>query len=272
MTDVRHVSLDGRSGFVEMSGAGPSVFCIHTAGQSGVQWRSTLSGLGAAGYRVIVPDLPGHGRSEPAVCGPVRDLGYYADWCIRVMDEMSLERPYVLGCSIGGKIALDIAGRISDRLSGVIAMAATAQPDGLLSAAALERGIEDGASPSRGDRTYYGTLAACGRSTPTDRAEMIATMHRREDHVVTTADLIGWFTHDVRDRLAGISCPTLLVVGDDDFWLDVDQVRWTGRQIAGARTVVLRGVGHYPMEEMDDFPALALAWLDELGGGRVPER
>lgn len=270
MIEAKYVSLDGSLGYVEAAGAGPPVFCIHTAGQSGVQWRRTLIGLSALGYRVIVPDLPGHGRSEPAVGGPVRDLGYYADWCIRVMDELALDRPYVMGCSIGGKITLDIATKISDRLSGVVAMAAHAERGRAADAAALERGSEDASSPSRTDRTYYGTLAVCGRTIPAQRVELIAAMHRREDPVITTSDLIGWFTHDVRDGLPGITCPTYFVVGDDDFWLNLDRVRWTGSQIPGARTLVLEGVGHYPMEELEDFPAIADGWLKELASGRLP--
>lgn len=264
MIESQYVDLGGSLGYVESAGDGPAVLCIHTAGQSGVQWRHTLTGLSALGYRVIVPDLPGHGRSEPAVGGPVRDLGRYAEWCIDLIDELGLDRPYVMGCSIGGKISLDIATRISDRLSGVVAMAAEVDAPRPGGAAALDRGMEDASSPSRTDRTYYGTLAVCGRTVPADRVEMIAAMHRREDPIITTSDLIGWFSHDIRAGLANITCPTYLVVGDDDFWLDLDQVAWTGSQIRGARTLVLEGIGHYPMEEIDGFPAVADGWLRTL--------
>jgi pimeloyl-ACP methyl ester carboxylesterase len=262
--EAQYLNVAGSLAYVESAGEGPPVLCIHTAGQSGVQWRHSLISLAALGYRVIVPDLPGHGRSEPAVGGPVRDLGQYAEWCITLIDELGLDRPYVMGCSIGGKISLDIATRISDRLSGVVAMAAEVaapQPGG---AAALDRGMEDASSPSRTDRPNYGTLAVCGRTVAPDRVEMIAAMHRREDPVITTSDLIGWFTHDIRDGLSDITCPTYLVVGDDDFWLDLDQVRWTGSQIAGARTLVLEGIGHYPMEELPDFATVADGWLTTL--------
>jgi pimeloyl-ACP methyl ester carboxylesterase len=264
MIEARYLEVDGSLAYVEMAGQGPAVFCIHTAGQSGVQWRAALRELSGRGYRVVVVDLPGHGRSEPAAGGPVRDLGDYARWCIRVMDELSLDRPYVMGCSIGGRIALDIATRVSERLSGVIAMAAEGVPGGAAGAAALERGIEDASSPSRSDRTYYGTLAVCGQSIPAERSELIAVMHRREDPIVTTCDLIGWFTHDLRGRLERIACPTHLVVGEDDFWLDPERVRWTAAQIPGGRASVLPGVGHYPMEELTEFSAMADGWLREL--------
>ena len=268
MIEARYVSLDGSLGYVESAGEGPAVVCIHTAGQNGVQWRNTLLGLPALGYRVIVPDLPGHGRSDAARTGPVTDLGYYSEWVIRLIDELGLDRPYVMGCSIGGKIALDIASRIPERLAGAVCMGAqvdfTALPAG---AAALERTIEDASSPARTDRTHFGTVAVCGRSLPPERVAHIAAMHRREDPIVTTSDLIGWYRHDIAGALPKISCPAYVVAGDDDFWLDLDQVRWTGSQIPGSRTLVLEGIGHYPMEEVDDFSAMAAGWLAELATG-----
>ncbi|MCU1614395.1 MAG: Pimeloyl-ACP methyl ester carboxylesterase [Frankiales bacterium] len=272
MIEAQYVDLSDSLAYVEAAGEGRAVLCLHTAGQSGVQWRHTLSGLSALGYRVIVPDLPGHGRSEPAAGGPIRDLGRYAEWCIELIDELGLDRPYVMGCSIGGKLSLDIATRIPDRLSGVVAMAAQAEAPSPGGVAGLERGLEDASSPSRTDRTYYGTLAVCGRRVPPERVEMISAMHRREDPVVTTSDLIGWFSHDIRDRLERITCPTYLVVGDDDFWLDLDKVRWTGRQIKGSQTLVLEGIGHYPMEEVAGFPAVAHEWLTALAADAARPR
>lgn len=263
MNSSTYLRIDGRLGFVELAGAGPPVLCVHTAGQSGVQWRDVLTELPAAGYQVVVPDLPGHGRSDLPQEGPVTDLARYRDWCLEVADRLDLRNPFVVGCSIGGKIALDIAAEAGDRVSGVVAMAA----DGWntrLSVAGLERSIEDSASPSRADRTYYGTIASCGASVPRRRAEYIAELHRREDPVVSVTDLIGWAGHDLRERLRLIDCPVRLVAGEDDFWLDRDRVAWTAGQIPGCHHEVLAGIGHYPMEEIAGFPELLTGWLKEL--------
>lgn len=255
--------IDGVLASVQQAGEGPPVLCLHTAGQSGVQWRHTIGDLAARGYRVVVPDLPGHGRSEPAPDGPVRDLGVYAEWCRSLIAELGLRRPYVVGCSIGGKIALDLAARAGDGLAGVVAMAADAR-NSAVGVRGLARELEDVAAPSRTDRTYFGTLAVVGRSVPPERAELIATMHRREDPAVSTSDLLGWAEHDLRAVLPSIPCPTRLVVGDDDLWLDPEQVRWAAGQIPGARFSLLEGIGHYPMEEVDGFAAMLQGWLAEL--------
>jgi pimeloyl-ACP methyl ester carboxylesterase len=263
MNSSTYLRIDDRLGFVELAGDGQPVLCVHTAGQSGVQWREVLAELPSAGYQVLVPDLPGHGRSDLPADGPVTDLTRYRDWCLEVIDRLGLARPFVVGCSIGGKIALDVAAEAGDRLGGVVAMAADAWNTGL-SVAGLERSIEDSAAPSRADRTYYGTLASCGARVPKQRAEYIAEMHRREDPVVSTTDLIGWSRHDLRERLGLINCPARLVLGEDDFWLERSSVDWTAERIPGCRYEVLAGIGHYPMEEIAGFPELLTGWLEEM--------
>jgi pimeloyl-ACP methyl ester carboxylesterase len=269
MIQASYVTVRGALAYVEQSGSGRPVLCLHTAGQSGVQWRYTTERLAALGYHVIVPDLPGHGRSEPAGDGPVRDLGDYAQWCLELLELLDVHEPFVVGCSIGGKIALDLAVRAGGDLAGVVAMAADAH-NSRTSVSGLLRELEDAAAPSRSDRTYFGTLAVVGRQVPPARAELIATMHRREDPLVSTSDLLGWATHDLRPELHGIACPTRLVVGDDDLWLDVADVVWTAQQIPGGHSTVLEGIGHYPMEEVEDFATLLHGWLVELGAARTP--
>lgn len=269
---ARYLEIAGTRSFVLEEGAGTPVLCLHTAGQNGVQWRDTHPALAALGYRVVVPDLPGHGRSEPAPGGPVRDLADYAAWCEDLIDVLGLERPFVVGCSIGGAIALHLAVRRGAQLSGVVAMAAYGGSDEPRpSVRGLERELIDAAAPSRSDRTYLGTLAVVGDRVPAARAELIARMHRREDPEISTSDLIGWATHDVRDGLPSIACPVRLVVGRDDLWVEPADVRATAEAIPEARLTVLEGVGHYPMEEMEGFAGELHRWLGELGD-RTPRR
>ncbi|MFL6053963.1 MAG: alpha/beta fold hydrolase [Actinoallomurus sp.] len=271
MIEAAYLEVEGSLAYVEQAGAGPAVLCVHTAGQSGVQWRHTITALAACGYRVIVPDLPGHGRSEPALGGPVTDLGRYAAWCEALLAALDADRPFVVGCSIGGKITLDLAVRMGDRLRGVVAMAAAAGP-GRIGLSGLRRELEDVAAPSRADRTYFGTLAVVGSAVSAERAELIAQMHRREDPTVSTSDLIGWGTHDVRAALGQASCPAHLVVGADDLWVDAADVRATAAAMPQARFTLLEGIGHYPMEELEDFAAWLDARLTELVGSPAVAR
>jgi pimeloyl-ACP methyl ester carboxylesterase len=263
MIRSEYVTIDGAVGFAEVSGQGTPLLCIHTAGQSGVQWREVLRTLGNEGYQVIVPDLPGHGRSDNPTGGPVTDLSVYSAWLIELLAALQVTEPLVVGCSIGGKIALELAASPVMRPRAVVAMAADAY-NPQLSVRGLQRALEDAASPSRADRTYFGTLSSVGSAMPTDRARAVAAMHRREDPVVATSDLIGWSTHDLREHLGEVPCPVHLVAGDDDFWIDPQAVAWAAAQIPNGSFELLQGTGHYPMEELADFPRRLTAWFSSL--------
>ncbi len=257
--------VGGVRSFVEEAGEGRPVLCLHTAGQSGIQWRHVLEQLPEHGYRVIVPDLPGHGRSMPAPGGLVRDLGEYAEWCLELFDQLGSEQPpFLVGCSIGGKIALEIAVRAPQRLAGIVACACDAK-NSVLGVGGLERSLQDAAAPGRTDRTEIGTMEAVGRDVELPRARLIAQLHRREDPFVTAADLIGWSSQDLRDSLGEASCPAVLVAGEDDFWIDAEDTRRAAEAMPDARFVLLPRIGHYPMEEMPDFSQRLAAWLGELG-------
>jgi len=262
MTDFtgRYIQVQGIRSFIEDWGSGQPILCIHTAGQSGVQYRRAAPALAALGYRVIVPDLPGHGRTEPHPDGAVTDLGVYAQWCVDMLGELGIVQPIVVGCSIGGKITLDIAARLGRRLHAGIAMAASAAP-GRVNVNGLRRELEDVSAPSRSDRTYYGTRAVVGSSLTEEQRDLIALMHCREDPTVSNSDLIGWGTHDLRPVLAQIAAPLHLVLGSDDLWVTRDLAESTVAAVTGAELTYLDGVGHYPMEEMPDFADFVHDWL-----------
>ena len=266
MHNADYLTIDGRLGYVEVAGDGDdTLLCIHTAGQSGVQYRNNMQGLAALGYRVIVVDLPGHGRSEPAIDGPITSIPYYADWCLKVLDELAVGRRYLLGCSIGGRIVLEMASRFSESLEAVVAMECPVTP----ATAARWRAPEDASTPSVRDQTYYSNLSLIGSAVPAETAEMIATMHCREDWHVTRSDLIGWGLHDLWSRLPDISCPTYVISGGDSFG---EGLRPTAERIPGARFKSIEGIAHYPNQEMPDFVEAFKGWVGELRQESTSER
>ena len=266
MHNADYLEIDGRLGYVEVVGDGDdTLLCIHTAGQSGVQYRNNAKGLAALGFRVVVVDLPGHGRSEPAVDGPITSIPYYADWCMKVLDQVATGRWYLLGCSIGGRIVLEMASRFSDSLEAVVAMECPVAP----TAARTWRKPEDSSTPSVRDQTYYSNLSLIGSDVPAETAEMIATMHCREDWHVTRSDLVAWGRHDLWSRLPDISCPTYVISGGDSFG---ENLRPTAERIPGALFQSVKGIAHYPNQEMPDFADAFKGWLEELRQAPVPAR
>lgn len=257
--------IDDRLAFVEDWGDIDAIplLALHTAGQSGVQYAHVAADLAALGYRVIVPDFPGHGRSEPSAHGPVTDLGEYAQFALTVLDQLGIDRFVVVGCSIGGKITIDLAVRAGSRIRAAIAMAAGAS-SGHVSIRGLTRELNDISTPSRSDRTYWGTRAVVGSAVSEERRSLIARMHCREDPIISNSDLIGWGRHDVSASLPEVVCPTILVAGEDDLWIDAEAIRRDAASIPRGSFTFLPGIGHYPMEEMSDFASQVDAWVRTL--------
>lgn len=265
MHTAEYRDIDGQVAFVERwPGPGDTVLCIHTAGQSGAQYRRSAPSLALHGFDVVVVDLPGHGRSDPVPSGPIDDLSWYATWCVALLRDLDARRVWALGCSIGGAIALDIATRSPTPVRGVIAL----DPSGVLGGADgwVPRSplLEDSGSPSMRDRTYLGTVEACGTQAPPALVEQIATLHCREDWHVTVNDIHGAFTHDIHDRLGEVACPVYLACGADDYFVPPQRVRRIADAVGTPYFEVLPGVGHYPIEEIADVGALVAGWIEQM--------
>ena len=271
MHEAHYLEFDGRLNFVEVFGtAGRPVLCIHSAGQSGVQYRHAAQDMADRGFRPVVVDMPGHGRSEPARGGPITDLDVYAEWCLDVLERLELDDAYVVGCSIGGTIAMDIATKGSPRIRGVVAMAAAdAHAMGPRRKPRPLR-LEDIGAPSIRDRTYYGALESAGSLVSPERAEILALMHCREDWHVTFADGSGMGQLVLWDALPTITCPIVIVAGRDDPFSPWRKIVETAARIPHAHLEILDGIAHYPMEELEHFGEKFESWVELIEGDLAP--
>src|SRR5579863_3481947 len=111
-----HVSLGGRAHriYFEEAGTGIPLVCLHTAGADGRQWRHLLYDAEVTrGFRVIAFDMPFHGKSNPPEGWRGEEYRLttkaYTDAIRAVCRALELDRPVVMGCSIGGRIVLSLA-------------------------------------------------------------------------------------------------------------------------------------------------------------------
>ncbi len=96
---------------------GPPVLLLHGFGVSAYLWRRNILPLAEAGYRVIAPDLPGHGRSD-APAGIARyDLEFFTRIVFELLDELRIARVAVLAQSMAGKVAVQCALEAPERVS-----------------------------------------------------------------------------------------------------------------------------------------------------------
>jgi pimeloyl-ACP methyl ester carboxylesterase len=114
--DQIEVRADGLTLSCYALGKGVPVMLLHGLGASKITWLPLLAPLGQR-YRVIVPDLPGHGESEK----PRHEYTprFYARVVRHLMDALEVERAAVVGNSLGGRIALELALRSPGRVAGL---------------------------------------------------------------------------------------------------------------------------------------------------------
>ena len=111
-----HVDIDGEMHriYFEENGAGIPLVCLHTAGSDGRQWRHLLADEEfAKNFRIIAFDMPWHGKSNPPASwdGAEYQLttARYTQTIRAFCKALQLDRPVVMGCSIGGRIVLNLA-------------------------------------------------------------------------------------------------------------------------------------------------------------------
>jgi pimeloyl-ACP methyl ester carboxylesterase len=118
---MRNVSTREGTISVSEAGTGPPVLLIHGLGGSKVSFLTTVAAL-APHHRAIAFDLPGFGDSDKPVGVPY-DPAWFAKVSLALMDAMGIERPHLVGNSLGGRIALEVGFRAPDRIGRLALLA-----------------------------------------------------------------------------------------------------------------------------------------------------
>jgi pimeloyl-ACP methyl ester carboxylesterase len=131
-----HLDLFGRKHriYVEEAGEGTPLLCLHTAGADGRQYRALMNDARVtAGHRVIAFDMPWHGKSSPPTGWHNEEYQLtstqYTGMILEIMTALELDRPILIGCSIGGRIALHMALEHPERFRAIIGLQAGAHVD-----------------------------------------------------------------------------------------------------------------------------------------------
>ncbi len=99
------------------AGVGTPVLAIHGLGGTKGSFLPTVAGL-AGRFRVIALDLPGFGDSDKPIRAPY-NAAYFADTVVDLLDALELERAHLVGNSLGGRVALEVAFRHGERVGGL---------------------------------------------------------------------------------------------------------------------------------------------------------
>lgn len=225
----------------------PVVVLLHGFPLSRAMWVEQLGALGAR-YRVIAPDLRGHG-SSPAPEGTYT-MDEMADDVIELLDRLDVTAPVALGgLSMGGYVALSLVLRHPQRVAALMLMDTRAAADTPEAA----KGREETARQVLRDGNGSAIIATMvprlfGKTTREKHPErveaMLAVMERTPAEGIAGA-LRGMAVRpDRTGDLAGIKVPTLVMVGEDDIISPPDEARTLAAAIPGARLEVIPAAGH----------------------------
>ena len=254
----------------EVKGSGPPVLLLHHGIADGRVWKPQWESF-AERYRLLRCDLAGFGRS-PIATVPV----LHATDVSTLLDDLGISSAGVVGCSLSGRIALELAvGR--PELVGALVLVAAGLPDVNWSQAVLEYGAAEDEAVARGDLDAATELnlrmwVDGPRRSPADvDPEVRAVVGEMQRHALERQAPV-WATldeellvPDVAARLGEIRAPTLVLVGEED--ID-DMQTLAGRlaaEIPGARHATIAGAAHVPnLEQPAAFDALVLDFLAEV--------
>ncbi len=270
----RWETVAGRPVNTVVLGSGPPIAFIH--GLSG-RWPNWLEQLGALSgrHRVIAMDLPGFGHS-PMPARPI-SMGLYAETVAGLLDELGAERAVLVGNSMGGLVASELAIAQPERVERLILVSSAGiSTQRELTAAmkftamsGLDRALAGGAGviAARSDAiARHRRLRDTGLSLlvrhPSRLAPAFASeLIRGAGKPGLLGALESMLADEVRSRLGQIGCPTLIVWGERDRLLPVRDAEVFARLIPDARLVIFEDTGHMAMLER---PAAFNALLEDF--------
>jgi pimeloyl-ACP methyl ester carboxylesterase len=245
--------------YFEEAGQGIPLICLHTAGADGRQYRALLNDAEITSrFRVIAFDLPWHGKSSPPP-GFERETyqlttDLYVDTVMAVCRALKLERPVVIGCSIGGRAVLHLALRHGDYFRAAI---------GLQSATHADPGADTRLRDLRllhrpdvhGQEAAAGSVA-CLIAPTSPQADKWETLwhYMQGGPGVFLGDLHYYFTDgDLRngllDKLDTKRCPLHLLTGEYDLSATPELTAELAKLVNATSFEVMKGMGHFPMSE-----------------------
>jgi len=262
---MERVPSDDVEIFYEIRGSGPPVVLLHPFPCHHEFWNPVAEALDSR-YRLILPDLRGHGDSEIGE-GPALMQKHAGD-VARVLDAAGVGKAAFVGCSIGGYILFEFWRRFRERVTSLALCDTRPQSDTAdgranrlkAAAAVLEQGTEpflESMIPKLLGRTTVamrpdlveGARAMMRKMSAEDISLVLRGMAERPDSV---ADL------------KSINVPTLMVIGEEDVLSTVADGELMRQNIAGSQLKVVPKAGHYaPWEQPESVGKVLRQFLDD---------
>jgi pimeloyl-ACP methyl ester carboxylesterase len=245
-------------------GSGEPLVLIAGLGAKGTSWQPFLE-KAARHFSVLTFDNRGSGRA-PAIDGSiaVRDMACEA---LELLDALGIERAPIMGRSMGGMIAQELALLAPGRVERLVLVSTTARCDAHLShvfslwADMAEQGVPAAIRHRSSLLWCLGSRAAAQDARVAAYLEAKVRGERTEDYARQAR---ACARHDALERLRALAMPVLVVAGSEDRLTPRDHARALAAAVEGARLRWIPGAGHLPyLEAPDRFAAAVLPFLTE---------
>jgi len=247
-----HADLPATSLFFERRGAGPPLLLIQGMSGTAASWGTPFLRALEADFDVVAYDHRGIGRSAP--WRTPFTIGDLAEDARALLDHLDWDRAHVLGMSMGGMVAQELAlrhpGRVETLALGCTYCggegAALAGPEVLAMFRQAAGGARAGGpagsaeAPGAGAEGLLGTLAA--HLSSGTLARMALAVPAPLGAILLQLQAVGG--HDTSARLPGLAVPTLVLHGTRDPVLPAANGELIARLVPGARLELLDGAGH----------------------------
>ena len=241
-------TVNGLNITFRVRGNGPPLILIMGYRLSSAAWPTRFVEALAENFTVVTFDNRGTGQSDKPLTGYA--LANMARDVAGLLDEIGIERTYLLGYSMGGAIAQEFTRQFPQRVAGLVLCATMCGgPRATYAEASVVRVMRDldGFSPEEVARRIWEVTYAPGYLT--QNCALAEDQMRRETALPTplhAADLQfqAFAEFDGSNALSQIRCPTLVLTGDLDRLIRPENSRMLAQLIPGAKLVVISGGGH----------------------------
>ncbi len=252
-----HLRLEGRPQriYFEEAGKGIPLVCLHTAGSDTRQYRHLMTDPAVTDhFRVLAFDLPWHGKSTPPPGWHEEEyrltVEAYTGAVMSFCRALELDRPVVLGCSMGGRIVFPLAADHGKELRAVIGLEGAYQVQPWFDVVWLHHPEVHGGeicaarvsgliAPQSPEETRWETLWGYMESGPgVFKGDLYFYFQQAESQFLNYLKRI-----DTR------TCPVYLLTGEYDYSCTPEDTRKTADHIPGAEVTIMKHMGHFPMSE-----------------------
>ena len=279
MATAGPVRTKGQSLYYEVHGEGEPLVLIMGIGYDSALWHLHQVAVLARDFKVVVFDNRDAGRSAPA--RSAYGIADMADDVAGLLDELAIERAHVLGLSMGALIAQEFAVRHSTRVGGLVLSGPDFAPARhVCHPIAVWDWVKthdtDGAVFGAQQLTWLFSTAFLRNDVAVKQT--VALLASNPNPVTKEGyarQARAYLEYDPADRLAAITAPTLVIVGEQDLLTPPWIAREVAAAIPGAELEVITGEGAshvVPLERPEEFNQLVVSFLmqQQNARGNVP--